>query len=117
MNPPAFSPRRRKASALRYAPPRDAAPRLVAKGQGFVADRIVETARRCGIPVREEPFLVEALSALDLDSQIPPELYRAVAELLVFVYRLNEAWKQRGPTGPGAKAPEPLIPRLRRRRF
>lgn len=86
---------RRKATALRYRPPRDRAPRLVAKGQGFVADRIVEAARRHGVPIREDPFLVEALATLDLDAQIPPELYRVVAELLIFVYRLNEEWKQR----------------------
>jgi len=86
---------RRKATALRYDPSREKAPRLVAKGQGFVADDIIQAARRHGIPIREDPFLVEALSTLDLQKQIPPELYRAVAELLLFVYRLNEEWKQR----------------------
>jgi len=74
----------------------------VAKGQGVVADRIVETARRYGVPIREDPFLVEALAALDLETQIPPELYRVVAELLLFVYRLNEEWRRRSDvTRPG----------------
>ena len=94
---------RRKATALRYDPPRDAAPRLVAKGEGCVADQIVELAQQHGVPVRNDPFLVEALSTLDLQREIPPELYRAVAELLFFVYRLNEAWKEkfRGETSAG----------------
>lgn len=99
MTPPAI-PRqlrftRRKAAALRYKPPRDTAPRLVAKGQGFVADRIIEAARQHRVPIREDPFLVEALSTLNLYKQIPPELYRTVAEVLLFVYRLNEKWKKR----------------------
>ena len=91
--PPRFV--RRKATALRYDPARDTAPRLVAKGEGCVADQIVELAEQHGVPVRREPFLVEALSTLDLQREIPPELYRAVAELLFFVYRLNEAWKEK----------------------
>ena len=86
---------RRKAAALRYNRPREAAPRLVAKGQGLVADRIIEVARRHGVPIREDPFLVEALSTLDLNRQIPPQLYRVVAEVLVFVYRLNEERKRK----------------------
>ncbi len=97
MTPPPRQPRfiRRKATALRYDPPRENAPRLVAKGQGTVADQIVEIAQRHGVPIRKDPFLVEALSTLDLKKEIPPELYRTVAELLLFVYRLNEEWKQR----------------------
>jgi flagellar biosynthesis protein len=96
-NPPRFV--RRKATALRYDPPLDKAPRLVAKGQGTVADEILEIAQRHGVPIRKDPFLVEALSTLDLKKEIPPELYRAVAELLFFVYRLNEEWKQRPSAG------------------
>lgn len=97
MTPSPRHPRyvRRKATALRYEPPADTAPRLVAKGQGTVADQIVEVAQRCGVPIRKDPFLVEALSTLDLRKEIPAELYRAVAELLLFVYRLNDEWKQR----------------------
>ena len=60
-----------------------------------MADQIVELAREHGVPVTKDPFLVEALSTLDLQREIPPELYRAVAELLFFVYRLNEAWKKK----------------------
>ncbi|MDX9746207.1 MAG: EscU/YscU/HrcU family type III secretion system export apparatus switch protein [Syntrophales bacterium] len=81
--------KRTLAAALRYDPDRDAAPRLTAKGRGHVADRIIETAREHGIPIRNDPGLVEILSRLDLDDQIPVEVYRAVAEILAFVYSLN----------------------------
>ncbi|NLN59111.1 MAG: EscU/YscU/HrcU family type III secretion system export apparatus switch protein [Deltaproteobacteria bacterium] len=83
------SRKRTLAAALRYDPDRDAAPRLTAKGRGHVADRIIETAREHGIPIRNDPGLVEILSRLDLDDQIPVEVYRAVAEILAFVYSLN----------------------------
>ena len=91
--PPRFV--RRKATALRYDPSRDKAPRVTAKGQGVVADQILEAAEKHGVPVRKDPFLVEALSTLDLGKEIPPQLYRTVAELLFFVYRLNEEWRKR----------------------
>lgn len=83
------SEKRAKAVALRYKPDTDAAPRVVAKGRGQVADRIQAIAREHHVPLREDPNLVEVLEALDVDLEIPPELYRAVAEVLVFVYRLN----------------------------
>lgn len=79
----------RQAAALRYAQGKDAAPRLLAKGKGTVADRILEIARRNGIPIREDRELVQVLASLDLYQEIPPELYKAVAEILVFLYSLN----------------------------
>jgi len=79
----------RHAVALHYEENEDAAPRVVAKGAGHLADRIVEIARRHGVPVKEDPDLAALLSQLDLNTQIPPELYRAVAEVLAFVYRLS----------------------------
>ena len=81
--------RNRQAAALRYAQGKDAAPRLMAKGKGAVADRILEIARRNGIPIREDRELVQVLASLDLYQEIPPELYKAVAEILVFLYSLN----------------------------
>jgi len=81
--------RNRQAAALRYAQGKDAAPRLMAKGKGSVADRILEIARRNGIPIREDRELVQVLASLDLYREIPPELYKAVAEILVFLYSLN----------------------------
>ena len=79
----------RKAAALRYHHMRDQAPRVVAKGRGKMAERIIEVARQHDVPLVEDPNLVQVLEGLDLDVEIPPELYRAVAEVLVFVYRLN----------------------------
>jgi flagellar biosynthesis protein len=78
-----------RAVALRYKPGEDAAPRLTAKGKGAVAERIVELARRHGVPIRQDRNLVEVLSRLDLEQEIPPQVYRAVAEILAFVYRLS----------------------------
>ena len=81
--------RRRAAVALRYRHGSDVAPRVTAAGGGDVAERILETARREGIPLREDPDLLEALSGLDPDALIPPELYRVIAEVLAWAYRMN----------------------------
>ncbi|MBI5575329.1 MAG: EscU/YscU/HrcU family type III secretion system export apparatus switch protein [Deltaproteobacteria bacterium] len=81
--------RNRQAAALRYLQGKDAAPRLVAKGSGAVAERILEIARHHGIPIREDRELVQVLASLDLYREIPPELYKAVAEILAFLYLLN----------------------------
>jgi len=78
-----------KAVALKYEKEKDAAPRIVAKGRGFVAQTIIETARAHRVPLYEDKNLVQVLEALDLETEIPPELYRAVAEVLAFIYRLN----------------------------
>jgi len=84
-------PTRPKAVAVRYEADRDVAPRVVAKGAGMVAERIVETAQAHGVHIHEDPDLVAVLSTLDVDTPIPESLYRAVAEVLAFVYRLNAA--------------------------
>ena len=81
--------RLRRAAALAYRPDRDRAPRVTASGRGRVAERIVEIARESGIPVKEDPALAEVLSALDPGEEIPPETYRAVAEILAFLYRVD----------------------------
>jgi flagellar biosynthesis protein len=78
-----------KAVALKYDKEKDAAPRITAKGRGYVAEKIVETARAHNVPLHEDKNLVQVLEALDLETEIPPELYRAVAEVLAFIYRLN----------------------------
>jgi flagellar biosynthesis protein len=78
-----------KAVALTYDQEKDAAPKVVAKGRGLVAEKIIETAKAHRVPLVEDKNLVQVLEALDLETQIPPELYRAVAEVLAFVYRLN----------------------------
>jgi len=83
--------RRRRATALRYDKEAGGAPRVVASGAGVIADRILELARERGVPVREEPALVEALARLELEQEIPPELFVAVAEVLVWAYGLEGA--------------------------
>ena len=85
--------RRRKAIAVRYDATGDAAPRVVAKGSGLLADRIVELAREHGVHVHEDPDLVAVLSKIDVNAEIPEALYRAIAEVLAFVYRLNKRLK------------------------
>ncbi|WP_419873085.1 EscU/YscU/HrcU family type III secretion system export apparatus switch protein [Candidatus Pristimantibacillus sp. PTI5] len=77
----------KKAVALRYQPGERTAPVMVAKGKGHIADLILERAKENGIPVQEDSSLVEVLSKLDIDQEIPPELYTLVAEILSFVYR------------------------------
>ena len=67
------------------------APQVVAKGRGLVAEAIIEKARTHGVYVHESPELVSLLMQVDLDQTIPPELYRAVAELLAWLYRLQAA--------------------------
>jgi flagellar biosynthesis protein len=79
----------RKAVALKYEPGKDKAPRVTAKGKGLLAERIIKIAREQGIPVSEDPDIVGALIQLDFDEEIPTELYKAVAEILAFAYRLN----------------------------
>jgi flagellar biosynthesis protein len=82
--------KRRRAVAMRYKAHEDPAPKVVAKGAGLIADRILEIAREHGVHVHEDPDLVEVLSKLELDQEIPPDLYKAVAEVLAFVYRINQ---------------------------
>ena len=77
------------AAALKYQKDKDAVPRLVAKGQGEIAKRIMELARKSEIPVHHDPALIEILSKMDLDEHIPPQCYRVVAELLAFIYRVQ----------------------------
>jgi flagellar biosynthesis protein len=80
----------RLAAALKYDPKKHEAPLVTAKGRGVIAEKIISLARKNGIPIKEDPGLVQILSKLDIDEQIPPALYKAVAEILAFVYALNE---------------------------
>ena len=82
-----------KAVALKYDRHADAAPKVVAKGRGHLAEKIKQVARESGVPIMSDENLVQVLEALELDLEVPPELYRAVAEVLVFVYRLNGSIK------------------------
>jgi flagellar biosynthesis protein len=77
------------AVALRYRGGEDVAPRVAATGRGAVAERILDLAREHGLPVREDPDLAVALSALDLGTTIPVELYGVIAEVLAWAYKVN----------------------------
>lgn len=80
----------KKAAALKYEHGQDPAPRLVAKGSGNTAEKIIEIAKAHGIHIREDKALIDVLSSLDMYQEIPVELYKAVAEMLVFIYSLNK---------------------------
>ena len=81
-----------QAAALKYHPGQDSAPRVTAKGSGLVAEKIIDLARRHGIPIQEDPALIQVLSKLDLNQEIPPAIYVVVAEILAFVYSLNKGY-------------------------
>ena len=86
--------KRQQAIALRYAEG-DRAPKIVATGAGEIARRILQLAEEHGIPVKRDDGLVEILAKLDLGYEIPAETYRAVAEILAFLYRTDEQWRRR----------------------
>lgn len=79
----------RKAVAMQYEAARCEAPEVVASGRGRLAEQIIALAKAHGVPIKHDPDLVEALAELDVGEVIPPELYAVVAEVLVFVYRVN----------------------------
>jgi flagellar biosynthesis protein len=81
------------ALALKYRPKSDPAPRVTAKGKGKVAEKIIEIAKKNNIYIHNDPDLVEILSQLDINDEIPPDLYIVAAELLAFVYSLNSGKK------------------------
>ena len=83
------------AVALRYDVDRDKAPLIVASGRGPVADEILRIAEDNKIPLYEDPELAKLLSRLELDVEIPPELYTLVAEVLFFVYKLDRMAEKR----------------------
>lgn len=80
---------RKAAVALRYEQGKDVAPQVVASGKGLIAERIVAEARDHKIPVKEDAQLARALGQVQVGREIPPELYRAVAEVLAFVFRVG----------------------------
>jgi flagellar biosynthesis protein len=81
--------KRKQAVALTYDRLKDAAPTVTAKGHGKVAENIIALALAHGVPVKDDPDLVEVLASLDISQEIPAEIYVAVAELLAFVYGAN----------------------------
>jgi flagellar biosynthesis protein len=82
-----MTPPKLRVAALRYDQPTDRAPKLVARGEGHIAEKILALAREHGIPIHEDRELVDALAHLDLDADIPVEVYQVVAEILAFLFR------------------------------
>jgi len=83
----------KKAIGIEYKKETERAPHVIAKGQGFIAEQIIEIAKKNKIPIYEDPDLVEVLSTVDLYSEIPPVAYKAIAEILAFIYTMNEKFK------------------------
>ncbi len=84
-----------KAVAILYDEARGSAPRIIASGQGLVAEKIIETAREAGIHIQEDANLVELLAKIPIGNEIPTELYQTIAEVLAFVYKVNEKFKSK----------------------
>lgn len=83
----------KKAVALRYDPEKEDSPRVIGKGLGRIAEKLIELAREHDIHIHEDSDLVEILSRLELNEEIPPSTYLVVSEVLAFIYRTNEKYK------------------------
>ena len=80
----------KKAVALGYNKERDNAPKILASGKGELANNIIQAAKAHNIPIKEDKDLVEILSKIDINQEIPPNLYKAVAEVFSFLYRTTK---------------------------
>jgi flagellar biosynthesis protein len=87
--------KRKEAIALKYNTELDSAPKVVAKGKGVIADEILSKALEFGVPIQEDPSLVEVLSQLEINQTIPEDLYSVVAELFAFIYRADQQLKNK----------------------
>jgi flagellar biosynthesis protein len=82
----------KSAVALKYRTDQDPAPKVTAKGEGLVAERIIALAKENQVPIKEDPDLVQILSQVDINREVPPSIYKVVAELLAFVYKMNQKY-------------------------
>lgn len=83
------------AVSLEYDAQKNQAPMVTAKGQGPIADKIISLANQHNIPIKEDPDLVQVLSKVDINQEVPPAVYQVVAELLTFVYQVNESYREK----------------------
>ncbi|RXI98024.1 hypothetical protein DS745_16890 [Anaerobacillus alkaliphilus] len=81
---------RKQAVALSYHSEKDSAPKILAKGKGFVADELIKEAIKHNIPIQEDSSLVSLLSQLEVNEAIPEQLYEVVAEVFAFIYRIDK---------------------------
>lgn len=79
-----------KAVALEYDTAKNTAPKVTAIGKGEVAKNIIKIAKDCDIPIKKDEDLVELLSQIDIDKEIPPNMYKAVAEIFSFIYKMSK---------------------------
>ena len=80
----------KKAVALRYDKDKENAPRVIAKGQGNTAENIIKIAELHNLPIRKDEDLIELLSKVELDKEVPEALYKAVAEIFSFIYKVTK---------------------------
>ena len=80
---------KKKAVALGYNRSQDNAPKVLASGAGEIANKIISLAKEHDIPIKEDPDLIEILSEVEVDQEIPPNLYKAVAEIFSFLYKIT----------------------------
>ncbi len=79
----------KKAAALKYDVKKDSAPKVTAKGKGNTAQNIIKIAKENDIPIKKDQDLVELLSQIDLDREIPPNMYKAIAEVFSYIYDIS----------------------------
>lgn len=81
---------KQKAAALRYDAKKENAPRVIAKGEGKTAESIIKIAKENNLPIKKDEDLIELLSKVELDKEVPEELYKAMAEVFAFIYKLSK---------------------------
>ena len=81
---------KQKAVALKYEQTKDNAPKVTAKGEGKTAQKIIQIAKESGVTLKKDENLVELLSKVELDAEVPPQMYKAVAELFSFLYNITK---------------------------
>ena len=83
------------ATALKYSPDTDVAPKIIATGKGEIAEKIIEKAIENDVPLYKDSNLAKTLSALGIGEQIPPEIYEVVAEILIFIGSVDKSYGER----------------------
>lgn len=83
-----------KAVALSYDDQQDSAPKVVAKGKGEIANNIIKIAQENDLPIKKDEDLIELLTKIDIDREVPPEMYKAVAEIFSYIYELSNQYKE-----------------------
>lgn len=84
----------KKAAALKYDVHKDSAPRVIAKGKGEVANNIIKIAKQNELPIKKDADLVELLTSIDIDKEVPDNMYKAVAEIFTYIYDLSKKSKE-----------------------